>query len=134
METAEILARLEPELGERALHRFDLVDPVVALDAGRALLPELAVPRLEPGGRTLRSVDLQVEPQARGELVDRAALLDALRARVRAELGPDATVREHPDGGLVAEAPGRRLDLSLPALADDAVDALGGAAAALWAP
>ncbi|MET0765956.1 MAG: V-type ATP synthase subunit E family protein [Blastococcus sp.] len=62
------------------------------------------------------------------------ALLDALRARAHAELGPDAAVREHPDGGLVAEVPGRRLDARLDTLADAALDGLGGAVRQLWAP
>lgn len=41
-----------------------------------------------------------------------------LEARGRALLGPRAVVTEHPDGGVVVEAGTRRLDLSLPALAD----------------
>jgi hypothetical protein len=63
-----------------------------------------------------------------------AGLLERLRSRARAELGEDAEIREHPDGGVVAETPGRWLDLSLPALADQAVDALGAEVTRLWAP
>ena len=59
-------------------------------------------------------------------------LLDRLRGQAFAELGPDARLSEDPEGGLVAEAPGRRLDLTLPALAERAVDDLGGQVAALW--
>jgi vacuolar-type H+-ATPase subunit E/Vma4 len=61
-------------------------------------------------------------------------LLAALRARARAQLGAAATVREHPDGGVVAEAPGRRLDAGLDALADAALDGLGAEVQELWAP
>jgi hypothetical protein len=61
-------------------------------------------------------------------------LLAALRARAEARLGPAATVREHPDGGVVADAPGRRLDASLDALADAALDGLGAEVQRLWAP
>jgi vacuolar-type H+-ATPase subunit E/Vma4 len=65
------------------------------------------------------------------------ALLEALRDRARDRLGADAVVREHPDGGLVAEAPGRRgarLDATLDALTDDALDGLGGEVRRLWEP
>ena len=62
------------------------------------------------------------------------ALFERLCERARAELGADAVLREHPDGGVVAEVPGRRLDLSLPALADRAVDDLGSEVTRLWAP
>lgn len=55
--------------------------------------------------------------------------------RIARELaGPGATVVESPDGGVVAEGPGRRVDCSLTALADRAVDALGAKAEGLWAP
>lgn len=62
------------------------------------------------------------------------ALLDRLRDRAAAALGNGAVVHEHPDGGIVAEAAGRRLDLSLPALADRAVDDLGAEVTRLWTP
>lgn len=61
-------------------------------------------------------------------------LLAGLRQRARAELGPDATVVEHPDGGVLAEAPGRRVRHTLDALADRAVAALGAEVEKLWAP
>jgi len=50
------------------------------------------------------------------------------------QAGPHAVVREPPEGGAVAEAPGRRVDCSLDALADRAVDALGAEVEGLWAP
>jgi hypothetical protein len=52
----------------------------------------------------------------------------------RAELGGSATVVEHPGGGVVAEADGRRADLGLDVLADQALQALGPEVAALWSP
>jgi vacuolar-type H+-ATPase subunit E/Vma4 len=61
-------------------------------------------------------------------------LLEALRDRARDRLGADAVVREHPDGGVVAEVPGRRLDATLDALTDDALDGLGGEVRRLWEP
>lgn len=66
--------------------------------------------------------------------VSHPQLRDRLAARARAELGPDARITDATDGGLLAEAPGRRLDLSLDALADLAVDALGAEVNRLWAP
>ena len=62
------------------------------------------------------------------------ALLDRLTALARAELGPAAVVRVHPDGGVVAQAPGRHIDLRLATLAERAVDTLGPEVEALWAP
>jgi vacuolar-type H+-ATPase subunit E/Vma4 len=53
-------------------------------------------------------------PELRRNLVDIA----------RAALGPGATVDDSPDGGVVGNAPGRRLDLSLTALAESAFDAV----------
>lgn len=48
-------------------------------------------------------------------------LLERLRERARAALGPEAVLTEAPEGGLVAEAGSRRLDLTLPTLADAAL-------------
>ncbi len=55
-----------------------------------------------------------------------------LTAAARGVLGPDATVREAPEGGVLAQVGSRRVDLSLPALADRALDALEGEATRLW--
>lgn len=46
--------------------------------------------------------------------------------------GPDATVTEHPSGGAVAESAHLRVDCSLPALADRALDGLGPEVVSLW--
>jgi vacuolar-type H+-ATPase subunit E/Vma4 len=55
--------------------------------------------------------------------------------RIARELaGPGAAVRDAPDGGVVAEASGRRVDCSLGALADRAVEGLGAEVEGLWAP
>ncbi|NMH97778.1 hypothetical protein [Pseudonocardia acidicola] len=61
-------------------------------------------------------------------------LRDRLAARARAVLGPEAVLTATPDGGVLAELPGRRLELSLDALADLAVDGLGAEAELLWRP
>jgi len=62
------------------------------------------------------------------------AWLAALTEQARTALGPSAAVTEHPAGGIVATVPGRRLDLSLPALADRAMADLGEEVVTLWAP
>ncbi|MFF5157669.1 hypothetical protein ACFY3N_15675 [Streptomyces sp. NPDC000348] len=61
-----------------------------------------------------------------------ALLRERLEHRARALLGSGAEVSEHPDGGVVARAPGRRADLSLTALADRALDRTGAEARSLW--
>ena len=60
----------DAEFGQRAPHRLGLAQVVVALDALDALLPEPAVARLEPGRRHLRLVDLEVELEPHGQVVD----------------------------------------------------------------
>lgn len=52
--------------------------------------------------------------------------------KARRELGPEAVVEESPDGGIVASAGTERVDLSLPALADRALDRSGAEVAGLW--
>lgn len=61
-------------------------------------------------------------------------LLARLTAIARDRLGPAAVVREHPEGGVLAEADGRRVALTLDAAGDRAVDALGRRAEELWRP
>lgn len=64
---------------------------------------------------------------------DYPRLRERLTEHAMAVLGGDATVEESPDGGVVATAGSRRLDLSLPALADREVDRLGAEVMRLWA-
>lgn len=55
-----------------------------------------------------------------------AELVARLTEQCRELLGPDASVSESPEGGVVAEAGSRRLDLSLPVLADMTLDSMPG--------
>ncbi|WP_427174861.1 hypothetical protein [Arthrobacter sp. 92] len=55
------------------------------------------------------------------------ALVTRLTEQCRELLGPDAVVSESPEGGVVAEAGSRRLDLSLPVLAEMSLDSVPGA-------
>ncbi|WP_048820688.1 hypothetical protein, partial [Streptomyces ipomoeae] len=62
------------------------------------------------------------------------SLRKRLEHRARVLLGSGAEVSEHADGGVVARVPGRRVDLSLTALADRALDRMGGEVRSLWEP
>ncbi|GAB2784046.1 hypothetical protein GCM10027073_16010 [Streptomyces chlorus] len=63
-----------------------------------------------------------------------ASLRELLEQRARTLLGPGAAVTEHADGGVVAQGPGRRVNLSLTALAERALDGLGAEVRSLWEP
>ncbi|MFF8941511.1 hypothetical protein ACF1A5_04345 [Streptomyces sp. NPDC014864] len=76
----------------------------------------------------------QVADGVRTAAGDRDGLLDALTRRARDTLGADAVVRPGADGGIVAEAPGRRLDLTPAALAERALDRFGSRVQELWTP
>jgi vacuolar-type H+-ATPase subunit E/Vma4 len=58
-------------------------------------------------------------------------LMARLKEQCRELLGPDVSVTESADGGVVAEAGSRRLDLSLPVLAGLTLDSMPGASQ-LW--
>jgi cell division septum initiation protein DivIVA len=60
-----------------------------------------------------------------------AQVMERLTEQCRELLGRDATVSESPDGGVVAEAGSRRLDLSLPVLVEMTLDSMPGASE-LW--
>ncbi|MEI8406606.1 MULTISPECIES: V-type ATP synthase subunit E family protein [unclassified Kribbella] len=63
---------------------------------------------------------------------DYAELRQQLVEAARAWLGTDAMVTDSPDGGVVASVGSRRLDLSLPALAERALDRSSVEVTALW--
>jgi vacuolar-type H+-ATPase subunit E/Vma4 len=98
--------------------------------------------------RLARRLVLEAERRAYEELRERSraavralrqdpgypALRERLARLALAAAGPGARVSEHPDGGVVAEAPGVRVDCTLDGLAERAIVALGGEVAKLWAP
>lgn len=100
------------------------------------------------GRREARRIELAARQEMWDQLRDRARatvtalqadpaydrLRDRLAAQARQLAGPGAVVTEAPEGGVVAVAAGRRWDLSLPALAERAVDALGPEVERLWTP
>ncbi|MFG2549391.1 hypothetical protein ACGFWF_05495 [Streptomyces sp. NPDC048581] len=61
-----------------------------------------------------------------------ASLQERLERRARVLLGPGADVSEHANGGVVGRGPGRRVDLSLTALADRVLDRMGAEVRSLW--
>jgi vacuolar-type H+-ATPase subunit E/Vma4 len=80
--------------------------------------------------RLARSVELRARRAAYDDLVHRVheavrelseETAPTLTALARSELGPEVTVTGSPDGGVVAEAGGRRVSYTLTALADRAV-------------
>ncbi|MGW2250959.1 hypothetical protein ACWCXH_12240 [Kitasatospora sp. NPDC001660] len=96
--------------------------------------------------RAARARELAAQGEAYAELCRRVAervreryeaepdAAERLARRARDLLGPDARITAHPDGGLLATAPGRLADLGLPALARRALDRLGAEAGTLWQP
>ena len=72
------------------------------------------------------AVELRTDPRY-------PALLARLTEQSHAVLGPEATVAESPEGGVVAEAGSRRLDLSLPVLATRTLESMAQEVRELWA-
>jgi len=119
---AEDLARRAREEGEAAA---DLVlaregaalrrdSTAIILDAKAAVLAELRAAVRDA------VVGLRTAP-------DYPELLDGLVQRAISRLGPKAVIVRDPEplGGIIAEVPGRRIDYTLPALADLALAELG---------
>ena len=91
---------------------------------------------LDAQRRTYESV-LQAARDAVSGLRDDPAypvLLEVLRARVTAELGPAARCSEDPRGGLIGQTDGRRTEYTLDGLADDIVERLRPEMERLWSP
>lgn len=116
--------------GEREAEAVRVHQRARARRAARALV--LAAQR-----EALEQVRAQVRADVRAWWEDprlRPLLVDRLSSVARAELGPEAVVREHPAGGVVAEAPGRRARYLLTDLADASLDELGPRLLRVWQP
>ena len=106
---------------------------------GRAQAAPLARAEISRGQRAARATALRAELHAwdEAELRIRSAitglkdepgyreLRDRLAELALRAAGPGASVSEHPEGGVVARAPGLLVDCSLPRLAQRAIEALG---------
>ncbi|MEU3347207.1 hypothetical protein ABZ723_19905 [Streptomyces sp. NPDC006700] len=75
-----------------------------------------------------------VRAGVRRALAEDAVSQSRLAEVARALLGAEARVVAAAEGGVTAEVPGRRVDLSADALADRALDRLGLQAETLWGP
>ncbi|MEU7059121.1 hypothetical protein [Streptomyces sp. NPDC046197] len=76
----------------------------------------------------------RIRAGVRRALAEGAVPQTRLREAARALLGSRARVTAAAGGGVAAEVPGRRVDLSADALADRALNRLGVRAEALWGP
>ena len=91
---------------------------------------------LQAQRETLDTLTRQVHDRVRALWDDpetRARLREQLAARARDALGPDATVTDHPAGGVQAQCGSRRVAYVLTDLADEAVAGLADLAG-LWTP
>lgn len=118
-----------------------------AEDRGRADGATIAATSRARARREARTIVLRAQREAYDELRRRGrSAVGALRqapdyiqirrrlaSLAQAQAGLDGTVVHQPDGGVVAEAPGRRVDCSLVAMADRALEALGAEVEDLWA-
>lgn len=137
--------------GERLLARARAEAEAILTEAGRQGAADgaaLAAAERARQRRRARGLVLKAERQAYEALQERSraaarglhkdpgypALRQRLTRLALAAAGPGAVVAEQPDGGVVAEAPGVRVDCSLDRLAARAVEALGGEVARLWTP
>ena len=129
--------------------RRDAAEFVAAGRAGgRARAAAMAAGERRRSRHEARFLLLSARRDARDELISQAReaivrlrdepgygeLRDRLVRLALAAAGPDATVTEHPAGGVVARAAGLLVDCSLPRLADRAVEALGDDLRDLWVP
>ncbi len=158
---AFLLARAQAEADRARAEAATVADAVVARarqqaavvleqarEQGAADGAQLTAAAQAVAARRVRGLLLAAQRQAyetlrqRGRAAARAlredpdypALRERLARMARERAGPDAIVMDAPDGGVIAEAPGRRVDCSLGTLADRAVDALGAEVEGLWAP
>jgi hypothetical protein len=86
--------------------------------------------------RNMLRLDLQRQVREAGQKLRADPRYPALLARLieqsRAWLGPEATVAESPEGGVIAEAGSRRLDLSLPGVATRTLESMTQEVSGLW--
>ncbi|MCF4136744.1 hypothetical protein L1856_07530 [Streptomyces sp. Tue 6430] len=141
-------ARAEEEAAARVGQAEDQARSILeeARRQGRADGADAARDRLVAARRQARSRTLSARREPYEELRRRAAgrvrelrradgyaaLRERLEQRARTLLGPDAEVTEPADGGVVARIPGKRVDLSLTALAERALDGMEAEVRTLW--
>lgn len=145
-----LLAEVDAE-GEAIIARARVEADAIRAEAraqGEADAAAVLVAERARGRRQARAVVLAAQRESyaglRARVVEQVATLrddpgyaawcDGLREQVRAALGPGAVVSEHPEGGVLGEASGRRVTHTLAMLAERALDALGPDVEGLWTP
>lgn len=128
-------ARASIEQRLRAAHDEGVRDAKVASDhrrrqRDRVTRQALLGAQLESYEELRRSVESKAQ-QMRAD-PNYPCLIRALTAVARDRLGAQATVTEHPSGGVVADWQGRHLDLSLAAFAERALAACPAEVGSLW--
>jgi hypothetical protein len=149
-DAAAVLAAADEDAAATLVSAQDQVADLVATarrEGAADAAATLAADRAR-GRREARRIELSARQEVWDQLRVRAtAAVTALRddpgyvrlrnrlaARAHQLAGPDAVVSEPAEGGVVAISAGRRWDLSLPALAERAVGALGPEVERLWTP
>ncbi|GAB3899894.1 hypothetical protein GCM10029964_086470 [Kibdelosporangium lantanae] len=137
-EAADHAARVTAEAHQRAKEILDEARAEGEAEARAQLAATLAVAR-----RSARAIELRTRRQVYDTVRQRVhesladvrtdALRAALTTHALAVLGPGTVVRDVPDGGVVAYASGRYMDLSLTTLADRAFDRVAPELGELWA-
>jgi vacuolar-type H+-ATPase subunit H len=147
-EAQRLLAKVDAE-ADAIIARAQVEADTIRAEAraqGEADAAEVLVGQRARARRQARAVVLAAQRETYDELRSRVVRdLPALRADpayaawrdrrgqdVRAVLGPDAVVTEHPEGGVIGEVAGRRVAYTLTGLADRALDALGSEVEGLW--
>ena len=132
----ELLAAVERRFADRLAAPPRLTQDALNLSLanGAVLSVRYAAPDLSQEREELVSIFKQADAgHPVGDYLRRSAESWRIATDLLQAVG-SAEVTEHSEGGVVARAPGRRVDLSLPALADRALDRLGGEVRALWEP
>ncbi|RSM85154.1 hypothetical protein DMH04_17785 [Kibdelosporangium aridum] len=142
-EAADSVAHIEDAAQAEAKEILDEARARGEADARILLADERAAARRVARSmelRTQRQIYEQLRQQVCESLQDLRSADDypALHAAVTTHalmlLGPATVVRDAPSGGIVARAPGRYLDYSFAALADQALDRVAASLEELWTP
>ncbi len=118
--SAEAAAEATQLLDRASAHAADDVVVLEAAERSRVLREARSV-QLRARLATYEALVSAATAAVRDQLADDPSVTSALVTRARTELGADAVLSRLPDGGLVAEAGGRRLALPLQALVERVV-------------
>ena len=123
-DAAEVEAATTAQVAQLVDHaESQAADAVAVLEAAERsrVLREARSIQLRARRATYDALVSAAAAAVQDELADDPEVVSALGERARTDLGADAVLTRLPDGGLVAEAAGRRLVLPLRALVERAV-------------